>query len=67
MVQTKRVFSLALSIVLFALCCPVWAQQHGKIAKIGELRARPGSRPSSYVLLQALRELGYVEGENIAF
>jgi putative ABC transport system substrate-binding protein len=35
--------------------------------KIGELTARPGLRRSSGEFLRALRELGYVEGKNIAF
>ena len=42
------------------------AQQPTKIAKIGELRNRPQVRTRSEVFLQALRELGYVEGKNIA-
>jgi putative ABC transport system substrate-binding protein len=63
----KTIIGLTLSAMLFAPCVPAGAQQPTKVAKIGELRARPGSRPSSYVLLQALRELGYVEGKNIAF
>jgi putative ABC transport system substrate-binding protein len=41
--------------------------QQPKIYKIGELTARPGLRHSSGVFLRALRELGYVEGKNIAF
>jgi putative tryptophan/tyrosine transport system substrate-binding protein len=62
-----KVFGFALCALVLALCFAAQAQQPTKVAKIGELRARPGSRPSSYVLLQALRELGYVEGKNIAF
>ena len=42
------------------------AQQPAKIAKIGELRNRPQVRTRSEVFLQALRELGYVEGKNVA-
>src|ERR1041384_3903707 len=41
------------------------AQQSGKIPKIGILR--PGSPPDANVegLRQGLRELGYIEGQNI--
>jgi putative ABC transport system substrate-binding protein len=63
----NKIITLALCGMFSALGSIVEAQQQAKVAKIGELRARPGSRPSSYVLLQALRELGYVEGKNIAF
>ena len=43
------------------------AAQQPKIYKIGELTARPGLRRPSEEFLQALRELGYIEGHNIAF
>ncbi len=43
------------------------AQQPTKIAKIGEVRNRPGIRTRSELFLQTLGELGYVEGKNIAF
>jgi putative ABC transport system substrate-binding protein len=64
--MTGKIF-ICLLLTVFLLTGVADAQQQGKIAKIGELRARPGLRPTSYVLLQALRELGYVEGKNIAF
>jgi putative tryptophan/tyrosine transport system substrate-binding protein len=41
--------------------------QQPKIYKIGELTARPGLRRPSEEFLRALRELGYIEGKNIAF
>ena len=43
------------------------AQQPGKIARIGVLR--PGSPPESLInaFRQRLRDLGYVQGKNIAF
>jgi putative ABC transport system substrate-binding protein len=45
------------------------AQQQAKIPKIGALRAQPASSPASSheSFLRAFRELGYVEGKNIAF
>jgi ABC-type uncharacterized transport system substrate-binding protein len=41
--------------------------QQPKIYKIGELTARPGLRRPSEEFLGALREIGYIEGKNIAF
>jgi putative ABC transport system substrate-binding protein len=61
--MSKRVFGLALAAVLLALSFPVGAQQPTKIPRIGYLTAA-GSSPSQ-ALLQGLRELGYVEGQNI--
>ena len=62
--MSKRVFSLALAAVLLALSFPVDAQQPTKIARIGYLTVA-GPTPSQ-VLLQGLRDLGYVDGQNIA-
>src|SRR5215813_571746 len=60
----KKVTVLTLSTLLLALCFPVSAQQPGKIPWIGYLAAT-GSGPSP-AFLQGLRDLGYVEGKNIA-
>ena len=48
---------------------PAEAQQQAKIPKIGWLGARPASVPGAghEVFRRELRELGYVEGKNIAF
>ena len=51
--------------MLFALCLSAEAQQPRKIPWIGYL-AGIGSGPSP-VFIQGLRDLGYVEGKNIAF
>ena len=66
-VVSANVFCFALCALLFALCLPAEAQQQLKIYKIGELTARPGLRRPSEEFLRALRDLGYVEGKNIAF
>jgi putative tryptophan/tyrosine transport system substrate-binding protein len=63
----KTVISFALTALFYALCLPVWAQQPGKIPRIGYLA---GASPSAIAFRteafrQALRELGYVEGKNI--
>ena len=43
------------------------AQQQAKVAKIGVLRGQPASASTHELLLRGFRELGYVEGKNIAF
>jgi len=59
--------------MLLALSFPAEAQQQAKIPKLGWLGAvsasGPGGRPGggSQLLRRELRELGYVEGKNIAF
>jgi putative ABC transport system substrate-binding protein len=60
----KKVTVLTVSTLLLALCLPVSAQQPGKIPWIGYLAAT-GSGPSQ-AFIYGLRDLGYVEGKNIA-
>jgi len=52
--------------LLFALCFPAQAQQSTKISRIGYLN--PGNVFSARIetFRQGLRELGYIEGKNIA-
>jgi len=59
----------ALSALLFALCFPADAQQSKKVARIGYLSVLSPSSDSARIeaFRQGLRELGYVEGKNIAF
>ena len=54
--------------IAFAICgAVVEAQQPGKIPRMGYLGANTGSRGSLYgALRQGLRDLSYVEGQNIA-
>jgi putative ABC transport system substrate-binding protein len=64
----KKLFCSALAVLLFALNFPAHAQQPGKMLKIGWLGS--GSPPTQGSVLGGvgpiLRELGYVEGKNIA-
>ena len=59
---------LALGAVLLPLCLPANAQQSGKVWKIGVLvstsRAQNTSREDN--LWQGLRQLGYIDGKNVA-
>ena len=65
--MTKKVFSLALSALLFALCGSAEAQQTKKVHRIGYLAGTSASAVSTRTdaFRQGLRELGYVEGKNI--
>jgi putative ABC transport system substrate-binding protein len=61
----KRVICFALSAVLFALCLPAEAQQGGKVPLIGYLQLSTGPGDSDERFRQGLRELGWVDGQNI--
>src|SRR6266700_700516 len=60
-------FVFFVGVMLVAVCVPVDAQQSAKIPRIGFLSLTPGpSSTSSEPFQQALHELGYVEGKNVA-
>jgi putative ABC transport system substrate-binding protein len=63
----RKINGFVLSVTLFALCFSAQAQQAKKVPRIGVLSP---SFPGPSLLLdafgQGLRELGYVEGQNIA-
>ena len=61
--MSKNVIRLALGAMLFAFSFPVQAQQSTKIPWIGYL-AGAGSGPAP-AFIQGLRDLGYVESQNI--
>jgi putative tryptophan/tyrosine transport system substrate-binding protein len=66
--MTKEIFLLAICSLLFAPYSPVEAQQPKKIPRIGYLssvdRTLESTRSDSF--RQALRDLGYIEGQSIA-
>ena len=64
----KQILALALSALLFVFGALVEAQQPTKIPRIGLLITSSAAATASFVdaLQQGLRELGYVEGKNIA-
>ena len=64
----KKITVLTLCAMLFALCLPADAQQPKKVPRIGYLSAGdPASdSPRAEGIRLALRELGYIEGQNIA-
>jgi putative ABC transport system substrate-binding protein len=65
--MSRKIFALVLSALLFALCVPVSAQQAKKIPRIGYLSNNdPATESTRAEVFQAgLRELGYVQGQNI--
>jgi putative ABC transport system substrate-binding protein len=63
-----KLIVLTLCAMLLALSCSALAQQPKKVARIGYLSAADSARESirSEPFRLALRELGYIEGQNIA-
>jgi putative tryptophan/tyrosine transport system substrate-binding protein len=64
----KKFIGLALSAMLFALSVSAEAQQPKKVPRIGYLSNTDpvGESTRSEAIRLALRELGYIEGQNIA-
>src|SRR5205823_7367737 len=68
--MTKKILLLALSALLMALSFPAQAQQPAKVPRIGFVSGRGSPTPttpdtSADAFRQGLRDLGYVEGNNI--
>ena len=64
--MSKKVICLALSAILLALVLPTQAQQPKKVPRIGILSPLSSSADDLLdAFRQGLRELGYVEGQNI--
>jgi putative tryptophan/tyrosine transport system substrate-binding protein len=63
----NKIIRLTLSAMLLALCSPAQAQQPTKVSRIGLLTWAAAPPPSATTPFdQGLRQLGYVEGQNIA-
>ena len=65
----RNVYGLILCAMLVTLCSSAAAQQPKKVPRIGYLSTRDPATEStrSEAIRLALRQLGYVEGQNIAF
>ena len=63
--MSKKILSIALATLVLASVHLAEAQQSAKVHRLGILRV--GTPPPSYIepFRQGLRELGYVEGQNI--
>jgi putative tryptophan/tyrosine transport system substrate-binding protein len=67
-VVSKAILCLALCAMLFALCLPAGAQQPKKVPRIGYLAGSAATESTRAEAIRvALCELGYIEGQNIAF
>jgi putative tryptophan/tyrosine transport system substrate-binding protein len=66
--KKAKVIGFSLCAMLFALCASAEAQQPKKVHRIGYLSSADTARDSArYEAIRlALRELGYIEGQNIA-
>ena len=66
--MNRNFVACLLGAFLFALCLPAEAQQPKKVPRIGYLSSVDPARESarSEAIRLALRELGYIEGQNIA-
>src|ERR1700752_3855985 len=64
----KKIAVLALCAILVVLCVAAEAQQPKKVLRIGDLSSLSPSAESirAEAIRLALRELGYIEGQNIA-
>ena len=61
----RKITVLTLSALLLALCFSVEAQQPGKVPRVGYISLRSGIEPREQAFQKGLRELGYIEGQNI--
>ena len=66
--MTRRILSAVLTILFLAAACLAQAQQPKKVPRIGYLSPGDPATEStrSEAIRLALRELGYIEGQNIA-
>jgi putative tryptophan/tyrosine transport system substrate-binding protein len=66
-ISDLRLLISGLSVLLFSLSSPAEAQQPKKVFRIGYLSGtdRATDSPRSEGIRRALRELGYIEGQNI--
>jgi putative tryptophan/tyrosine transport system substrate-binding protein len=67
-IMDRKIFCLALCALLFALCVSAQAQQPKKVPRIGYISSGDQASESTRAeaIRLALRELGYIEGQNIA-
>src|SRR5207253_11317010 len=65
-IQNLKSAGISAIVVAFAMCAAVaQAQQPKKIPRIGYIATRSGPSPSEEAFLDALRSLGYIEGQTI--
>jgi len=66
--MSRKIFCFALYALLFSLCLSAQGQQPKKVFRIGYLSNADAATDSARAegIRLALRELGYIEGQNIA-
>ena len=64
--MSKKVFCIALGAMLLPLIIPAEAQQAKKIPRIGFIGGAHPGNPQDKAFIQGLRDLGYIEKQNIA-
>jgi len=64
--MNKKILCLAVCTMHFALCLSAEAQQPKKVPRIGYLTVRATSSELDETFKRELRELGYIDGQNIA-
>ena len=65
--NTRRKLVIALGVGALAAPVASFAQQQGKIWRVGYLSSNSGISPNDEALRLRLREFGYVEGQNLIF
>jgi len=63
----RKITVLALGALFFAFCLPAQAQQAKKVPRIGYLGSGSRSSVDVEAFQQGLRDLGYIEGQNVIF
>ena len=63
--MNRTIVGMILTLLALTYFSPAGAQQTGKVYRLGVLSARAAIDPRDEVLRQRLRELGYVEGQNL--
>src|SRR5262245_37349792 len=65
--MNKIIVAHLLGILILVSIHPAEAQQRTKVSKIGWLSLRGGANTGQEIIVRMLRDLGYVEGKNVAF
>jgi putative tryptophan/tyrosine transport system substrate-binding protein len=64
--MTRKITGFAVGALLCALCSSAQGQQPKKVYRLGYLSPRLGIDSGTEAFRQGLRELGYIEGQNLA-
>jgi putative tryptophan/tyrosine transport system substrate-binding protein len=63
--MTRKITVLTICAMLLALCAPADAQQSKRVYRVGYLSARLGIEAREEAFRQTMRDLGYIEGQNL--